>query len=271
MFNTALFQKTLRDSAGLVAAASVGTFLFAILFSWAMQNMGEELLDFLSRFQFLQKIMEVTFGIETDGEVSLGILLAVCFTHAVVLMLSGSVVVATSSRIAAGEVERGTADLLLTLPIPRSTILVSTTLAWGLAGIAVAICPLLGIGLATLLFDLADVRLNAYWPAVANLAALLLAMGGATTLAANLTFRRGLAIGWVVGVAVVSMAIHLVEPFLESLSAIRFLGLLNYLRPVDIVRSGEWPWSDISILLGIGAVAWLVGGALFLKRDIPTG
>ena len=119
MINHAIFWKTFRDSASLLIAAAVGVILFTMLFVWSMLDMGTELMRFVSQFEFLKKIFEVGFGINVSGEVSLRILFAVCFTHGVILTLSFAVIIANATRVIVGEVERGTADLLLTLPVNR--------------------------------------------------------------------------------------------------------------------------------------------------------
>ena len=130
---------------------------------------------------------------------------------------------------------------------------------------------MLGIGFASWWWDLPGVDWNAYWPAAGNLAAFLWGLGGLTTLAANLTFRRGLAIACVIAIVVLAMTLAIVEPFVSSLKPFRFLSLMNYLKPVDVVREGAWPWADIMVLILIGVTAWLAGWILLLRRDVPTG
>ncbi len=271
MINPAIFWKTTRDSASLLAATSLGMIGFVVLFVWAMLDMGEELMNFLSKFGFLKKMFEFSFGIDVSKEVSITVLLAVCFTHGVVLMLSWAVVIATTSRVTAGEIERGTADLLLTLPVKRSEVYVSTTLFWVLASLVLAACPLVGLWIGLHLMETKEVILISRFvkPAV-NFFCLLLSIGGISSLVASCINRRGLAIATVVGLLLLSVVLNFVEPFISSFEKIRFLGLLNYFRPVDVVRLGAWPVTEMTVLLGLGIVCWAVGLVVFDRKDIPT-
>lgn len=271
MLNLAIFRKTLRDSSVLIVVSSIGIIAFVVLFVWAMLNMGDDLMEFLSRFAFLRRMMEVAFSIRVSGEMSVNTLFAVCFAHAMVMILSWSVVIATSSRTTVGEIERGTADLLLTLPVSRACVYVSSSLVWILATGLLAFCPVIGVWIGTSIFEIDEpVDISRYIAPAFNLMALLLAVGGVSSMVSCLFSRRGPAIATIVGMGLSSMVLNLLEPFIEQIQHIRFLGLLNYMRPVDIVRTGEWPVTHIAILASLGLICWAIGLVLFCRKDIQT-
>ena len=271
MINQAIFWKTTRDSASLIVASSLGITGFVVLFVWAMVDMGQELMAFLSQLGFLKRIFEFSFGIDVSGEVSITILLAVCFTHALVLMLSWATVIATTTRVTAGEIERGTADLLLTLPVRRSEVYLSTTLVWLLASLLLALCPLAGLWIGLQIIETEEVVLTSRFVKPAfNFFFLLIAIGGISSLISSCIDRRGLAVATVVGVLVVSVVLNFVEPFIPLIQRIRFLGLLNYFRPVDVVRLGQWPVMEMAVLLALGIACWTIGLIVFCRKDIPT-
>lgn len=271
MINSAIFFKTARDSASLLVAATIGIALFVVLFVWAMLDMGEQLMAFLSQFEFLRKIFELGFGIDISGEVSIAILLAVCFTHGVVLMLSWAFVIATTTRVTAGEIERGTADLLLTLPVSRREVYMSTSLVWAISGVLLAVSPLSGLAIGLSVFETEEpVAVSQYVKPAFNFYFLLLAVGGISSLVSSCLDRRGLAVATVVGIVLSSVVLNFIEPFVSSIESIRFLGLLNYFRPVDSVRLNEWPVANMLVLACLGFVSWLGGMAVFCRRDIPT-
>ncbi len=271
MINGAIFWKTVRDSAVMLVACAVGLIAFVVLFTWAMLNMGAQVLKFIAEMPWLSKLFEVAFGINVTGEVSLTILFAICFTHAVVFMLSWSFVIATTTRVTVGEIERGTADLLLTLPVRRSEVYASTTLPWMLAIVMLAFCPLVGVWIGTLIFETDEVvEVGRYAKPAWNAVFLMWAIGGISSLASSLIDRRGPAIGTVVAVVLVSAVLSFIEPFIEVVKRIRFISLLNYFRPVDVVRENQWPVVEMTVLFGIGLVGWLVGLMIFCRKDIPT-
>jgi hypothetical protein len=269
--NWAIVRKTARDSALALVLASFGTVAFVVLFVWAMQRMGDELLDFLSRFGFLRRMFEASLGIRVDGEVSPAVLYAVSLTHLVVLAAGWGTIISIVSRVTAGEQEQGTADLLYTLPVRRSAVFFSTTLVWVFAAAVLALCPLVGILAGLRLFPPTEaVSIARYVPAAINLFALHLAVGGMTSLAGVLAGRRSLAIGVVVAVALASATLNFVEPFLPVIGRINLLGLLHWFRPVDVVRLGSWPVASILALSMAGLGLWLAALVNHARKDFPS-
>ncbi|MEM7455020.1 MAG: ABC transporter permease subunit [Planctomycetota bacterium] len=269
--NAAVFRKTFGDSLSTLGLCAGGMVLFVILFVWAMLNMGTELLEFVARFTFIKQIFEMGFGISVEGEVSINMLFAICFTHGVVFALTWTVLIAAATRVTAGEVERGTADMLLTLPISRPSIYTSTSLVWMIASLVLAICPVIGIGIATQIFEMEEeVRISRYFAPAVNLFCLNLAVGSIAACFGSFSNRRGPAVGVAVAVVITSIVLNFLEPFIEFISTIKFLSLLNYFRPTDIVRTGEWPIDSMLVLLGLAAVTWTAGLVAFSRKDIPT-
>lgn len=271
MINYGIFRKTLADSMPTVVLSFFGLIGFVILFVWAMLNMGQELMEFVSRLGFVKKIMEMSLGLKLEGEVSINILFAVCFTHGVVLMTVWGVVIATVTRVTVGEVERGTADLLLSLPVSRGQVFLSTTAVWlAIAGL-LSLCPLIGIWLAVQIFQPDEViRMTRYVAPTCNFFCLNLAIAGMSSLVGSIYDRRGLAVGTIVAIALVSVVLNFLEPFIEALDAIMFLSFLNYFRPVDVVREGVFPWTQCLYLLLFAVACWIAGLFIFCQKDIPT-
>ena len=271
MFNAAIFSKTLKDSAVTLALASFGMIAFVILIVYSMLNMGTEFLEIISKIGFVKRIFEVTLGIKVDGEVSINILFAVSFTHGMILMLSWGTLIATTTRVTVGEFERGTADLLLSLPVTRSAVYISTTAAWLVCAIVLTLCPFIGVAIGSQIFVTEEhVDLTRYIAPTANFFAINFAIASVACMFSCWMNRRTHSVGIIVGVAFVSVVLNFIDPFIESFQAIRYFGLLNYFRPVDIVRTGEWPIGSIVILLALGTICWLIGLIVYCRKDVPT-
>ena len=56
----------------------------------------------------------------------------------------------------------------------------------------------------------------------------------------------------------------------EIASKFSFLGLLQYDRPLFILRNGAWPLRDLTILLCLAAVLWTTAAIVFARRDLST-
>ena len=270
MFNFAIFAKTLRDSSLTLILACCGVVAFVILVVFSMLNMGAEVLEFVSKVGFIRKIFEATLGISVEGEVSINTLFSVSFTHGMVLMLAWGTLIAIATRVTAGEMERGTADLLLTLPVTRTEVFISTTIAWLVAALFLSACPIVGVAIGIQIFETDEVvELSRYVAPTINFLAINLAIASVSMMVGSFMNRRAQAVGTIVGVAFVSVVLNFIEPFVPTTS-IRYLGLLCYFRPVDIVRTGEFPWASIGVLLVVASVSWTIGLSVFRSKDIPT-
>lgn len=268
----AIFSRSLRDSATLLVLASAGSIVFVVLFTWAMQNLGPELLEFLSKFDFLKRIFEVSLGVKMSGEISSNIMYAVSFTHLVVLISGWGPIIAMVTSATTGEEERGTADLLLSLPVQRWTVYFSTSLVWVFSAAVLAACPLAGVAIGSAMFPFKEeIRLPAFVPVSINLFALHLAIGGVTSMISCCSSRRGQVIAVVVALTLVSVTMNFVEPFIPVIERFNFLGLLHYYRPVDVVRNSSWPIAQIMVLAGFGLMSWLAGMFVYCRKDVPVG
>ena len=271
LVNWGIVEKTIRDSLLMVGIACIGLIAFVILFTWAMLNMGQEVLEFVGKFPFLRKIFEMSLGIKVEGEFSLNIMFSVCFTHGVVLSTTWGVLITIVTRVTVGEVDRGTADLLLTLPVSRFQVIFSTTLVWFVVAVILSLCPILGIAIATWIFQPEEVvevsRFVA--PAVNFLCVNLVIASLSMALGCTLN-QRSSAVGVIVAVALISVVLQFLEPFLEFIKVVRFLGLLSYFQPVDVVRTGTWPLANMGYLCCIALTCWIGGLIVYQRKDIPT-
>jgi hypothetical protein len=50
----------------------------------------------------------------------------------------------------------------------------------------------------------------------------------------------------------------------------RFMSILDYYKPLAILRTGEWQWRDMGILGGTALTLWIVTGVIFSRRDVTT-
>lgn len=269
--NWAVVRRTGLDTIPVFFACLVGTVGFVILFSWAMVNMGQQVLEFANQIPFIRRMLEMSLGVQTSGEFSIQILFAVCLTHLVVLSLGWGLVIATVTRVTVGEIERGTADLIFTLPLSRTKIFASQSIVWLLAAALIGLAPGLGIWLGAWMFAKpGEVEFLRFVPALANLICVHWWVGSFACLVSVSLNRRAHAVGIVIGVLLLSATLNFVEPFLEPIRPMRFASLLNYFRPVDVVRHGIWPTSQLICLLASSLGCWLIAWRILLRRDLPV-
>lgn len=268
--NVSLLNKTFRDSAALGVMGLVAIVGFELLWVVAMGNVAPKLLDLWQRLDFLKPILKVLFSIDV-AEVTVSGLLSFGLVHPLVLVITWGLIITICTRVTVGEIDRGTADLVLSLPISRLTVVATTSLVWIAFAAGFCGCALLGMMIGEHCVKLPQ-PIDYYRMTIvaANLFTLYLAVGGTTLLVSSLLSRRGPAIAIVIGILLISFLINLLEALIPAVGEIKFLGFLYYYRPVEIARDGTWPLWAMSVLLAIGVVTWVTGAMVFTRRDIPA-
>lgn len=194
-----------------------------------------------------------------------GFLNAEMFSMMVPLVL---IAVATTSAAAAtaGEEERGTADLLLSMPISRARVMLAKVLAGLVALTAVAGATFLTLLVGAPLVDL-DVSADHLGSAVIMAMLLALVFGAVTLTLAAVTGRRTVALGAGVGLALSAFLLNALAP------------MASWLEPWQKASPFRWALGDDPLVNGLDVpmaalmvtvVAVLVGVALlaYERKDI---
>lgn len=169
----------------------------------------------------------------------------------------------------AKEVELGTADLLLSLPLTRARLLLSKFGAI-LSAMAVILLGALA-GLVAGMQLIADrTSVGGMALALAHAAPLLLAVAGYSLLFSCLFLvpRRALAIS---GIVTVSMYIlNFMSPSLGSYQWVKRLSIFHYYRPHEIISKEVFEWGSTAVLLGLTLACLVAALLVFRRRDIST-
>jgi ABC-2 type transport system permease protein len=261
----------MRDNAALLAAVCAAILVFEPLLVYSIGQFARDVLPLWSKFPFIKTMISALVGADITVDVTSTSLVTLGLAHPFLFAVTWGFLIATGTRAITGEIDRGTADLLLTLPVSRGGVWMSATAAL-LAGLGViGMLPWLGIAMGARLFPMADaVEPRLLWVAVVNFMALLAAILGITLLASACTSRRGVAVAIAIAVVLASFLLNFVVALAPPLEGLAPLGLLHYYRPLEAVRRGELATRDVMVLCGIAAVTWSVGLWRFARRDIPA-
>lgn len=255
------------------ATAICGLVLLAVegLISYVMPTFAQQISISLGQLEFVRHLVQAMLGTELAEQFGPAVAVAIPWTHPVVLALSWAHAVICATRVPAGEIDGGTADILLALPVSRWTIVLSETVALLAAGCAVLALLVAGNLLGTgLVADYPPVDPWRRAAVAANLYGLYLSVGAVAWLASALSSRRSHAITVVFLFLVVSFLLNYLTPFWQPAKTVSFLSLLTYHRPLPILRDGVWPWHDLAALFGFAAALWLLAGTIFARRDVCT-
>lgn len=239
--------------------------------AFVLTKFGAQMSQDWLQLDFARGIMQAMLGTEIADRIGPQMYQSMAWVHPVVLALVWAHALGCCTRVPAGEVDRGTADVLLGLPVSRWDVFLSETLVWLICGAVVFAAALAGNLLGGLpLPPAARPQLARLLLVLLNLFCLYGAVGGLAWLVSSLSNRRGRAMTTVFLILLALFLLNYLAPFWPPLERFEFLGPLHYFRPVNVLTSGAAPWRDLSVLAGAGVALWLAGGVIFARRDLCT-
>ena len=268
--NTGLLRKTLTETWALTAGIGVGLFLVGALIAYALPEYQAELVGSILRISFLRSLVGALLGVEVTEAIADELVDVLPWIHPLVLTLYWVHGITFLTRFPAGEVDRGTADVFLALPVSRNQILRAELVVCSASLVVLVAANWLGTAIGALAAGRPLPEFGRLLPVCANLYALLLAVGGATTLISCVSSRRGRAVGAAVTVVLGSFLLNFVAQFFAPLAKLGKLSLLTYYRPVESLPSGTWPLGHITVLLACACIGVAGGAAVIARRGIQT-
>jgi len=230
-------------------------------------------------------------------------MLCVGYLHPFLLTVCSIWAVGRASSAIAGEIDRGTMELLLAQPIARSKI-VAAHLMVDLTVIPIIVLALwLGTATGVTLLspfqpDLAtledlglkpadvapqSVSARMMLPGVLNTAGLLFALSGLTIFLSSMGRSRWRVIGMSIVIVLVMFVVNVLGQLWDGIAFLRPFSVFFYYQPQKIVLRDNWSadfraaWGDglpevnvVLVLLAVGAVGYLMAWRSFARRDIPA-
>lgn len=269
--SAAIFRKSLRDIALVAGLVSLAAMLFEILFVFAIGQLAGELAGFLARVQVVRRLIGALLGADLLADLTPTALVTIGLAHPLLYALTWTLLLTLCTRVPAGEIDRGTADLLLALPVSRTSVYLSVSVVALLCAAAMSLVPLLGIAIGERIQPLDQpVAFANLWIVAANLFLLNVAVAAGTLLSSAVTSRRGVSIAVPLAGLLASFLLSFLAQFWPPARSVSFLGVLDYYKPLPIVRSGDWPAASLAVLAGLSAAFWSAGLIWFHRRDIPA-
>jgi ABC-2 type transport system permease protein len=303
-----LVRKLLRDVRPALVAVCVILFCFAALWVKITQRVTSEIapvFNSVAMFVGDKKLFEgVLFkGPAKVSQAALGWgelnferptdFLAMSLLHPIVLVLAVVWSVGRAAGAVAGEIDRGTMELLLSQPIPRNRLIVAHLIVDGLAIPLICLSMFAGMqfGLAvagdfvpdySALKNLQkpggapinipipenpaplEVKAMGQLPALANTAALMFALSGFTVALSAMGRSRWKVTGLAVLVVVVMFVANTVGQLWEPVAVVRPLTAFFYYQPQKIMLDGNWfndlgqGWNGGKPLLAVPTVGVLI-------------
>lgn len=269
--NRGLLVRALRESwpATLVLALVLAVVEAALAF--VLPRFGSQLPAQWLHMGMIRGLLQAMLGTRIADQLGPEMFHSIAWVDPLPLALMWAHAMISCTRVPAGEVDRGTVDVILGLPVSRWELFVCETLVWLGCAAVLLLAALAGNLLGSLGLPLDErPHFGKLLMVLLNVFCLYFTVGGLAWLASSLSERRGRALTTVFLIILALFLLNYLAEFWKPLERIVFLSPLHYHRPVEILVAGIWPWHDLLVLLGAGAVMWVAAGIIFSRRDLAT-
>jgi ABC-2 type transport system permease protein len=291
-----LVAKLLRDvRTGLILVALL---LAAFQVLWArvtqrISDSGQILDSFRARglsieiiratlFQGPGQIVQAIMGgerIRIDHAVDM---ISISYVHPLTVFILCTWAIGRASGAIAGEIDRGTMELLLAQPIRRSqvvlahfcvdwlTIPVLCLSMWAGTWLGAFLVGFIGNPNETLAVDP-----WMFGPGLVNVALLVFAVSGLTMWTSAAGRFRWRVLGVAVVVALLQFLVNLIGQLWEPAAPLRPCTVFYYYQPQPIILESDWyqqadVWLRLGVLAAVGTVGYVMSLWTFYRRDLPA-
>ncbi len=261
-----VFRQALRDSRRGIIGWSLGMalfFAFMLLFYPLIMQKMEAFAAFMEN-----PLVVALLGGETDFATPEGYVGVYVLTYMPLVLAFYLVVLALG--ITAGEEERGTADILLSAPVPRWRVIVEKYLALVVITIIVMVATYLGVLLGMAVTPELQISLSRLAEAFIAQLPLNLLIAAVALLFSTITRSRGTAGALVGTVVVVSYFLNtLVAMGDQSIQWMRKFSMFSYVGTTSVLKNGI-VWGDFVVLTVATLVLFGLALWFFQRRDLAV-
>jgi ABC-2 type transport system permease protein len=274
LFNFGLVQRAVREVFFITLTYGAILASFSAMLAYVLPRVQERFMRRNFIPPALAEFRNAMFGFDGKGSSVSDIAFSLAWSHPIIIALLAAHAITICTRILAAEVERGTVDVLLALPVSRWRLFMSETAAWLLMALVV-----LGAIFGGSYFGAQFIKQEHHpnWGrlliVLVNLGLVYAFISLCAMLAAVLTDRRVRAVMVVLIITVFSVLInflYLLDSTLEFTKNLRFLSVLEYYRPITTLMTGDWPLKNMGILASGCAALWIATGIVISRRDVTT-
>ncbi len=289
-----LVVKLLRDIR--VALCVVMTLLFAFQMLWAKVThriVGEVLVQLSALglpiatlreiiFRESGKIIQALMGGEMISLERAQDMMSIVYVHPLTQTILCIWAVGRAAGALAGELDRGTLELLLAQPIRRGQLILAHLAVDALVIPLLASAMWLGTFVGVQSFGMSDPEARAMYvdvlrfvPALAIVMALVFAVSGVTMAVSAFGRLRGKVLGLAVLITLLQFLVNVIGQLWSPMEPLRPFTVFYYYQPQPmILRDGGAmlveTWTRIGTLLAVGAVGYAVAAWQFCRRDLPA-
>jgi ABC-2 type transport system permease protein len=196
-------------------------------------------------------------------------LISIGYQEPFVLLLYMLFAVGVPTALLAGEVQRGTMELILSRQTTKTQVYICAGLITVVGMYALVVVMFMGTVVSTNLYEFEQqVPLYNFFKLAINGGILASAVGGIALLAAA-CFRRGMAVSLTVAFLVVNYFIMIITQWWPRMKWLDPVTIFNYVDGAKIFMEPRWPVGDMCVLISLLVISTIAGGIIWSCRDLP--
>ncbi len=276
-FNRALWYKAIFECRGMLASCVALMFVFHWIFVWitSMVKLGA-MADFV---RSLPEGMQNLSGVPVQDLATVAGRIGLAYVDPVVLFTAAVWSISRGSDAVSGEIDRGTMEMLIAQPIDRLALLFTKSAVMiGGAALIAAAC-VLGTWCGLIFVELEEPTfIGPFFPAAINFFCFAVFLAGISTAVSACDQYRWRTIGLVGGFFTLSLILNVMARMVPKLNWLEYFTFFGAYEPQGMIagmlRNSTDAWMLCLrynvVLLGLGAIAFVVAGVVFHRRDIPA-
>ena len=243
-------------------------FLFQIAICGVVHD-NERVKALLQYMEMLPDFIKAFMGGEVLEVGNLAGLIAIGYQDPFVLLLYMLYAVGVPTALLAGEVQRGTMELILSRQTTKTHIYICAGFITVAGMYALVLVMFAGTVVATMLYDFYQEVPLYFFFKIAIVGGMLASAVGGIALLAAACFRRGLAVSITVGYLVVNYFVSIIADWWPRMKFLEPATIFNYVDGPAMFDKPGWPIGDMCVLLSLLAVSTILGGIIWSRRDLP--
>ncbi len=243
-------------------------FLFQVAICGIVHD-NESVKTFVQFLDMLPSFIKTALGGEALKVGNVSGLIAIGYNHPLVLTLYMLFAVGVPTGLLAGEVQKGTMELILSRQVTKIHSYICAGLITVTGMFALVLVMFGGTVFATNVYDFGQaIPLYSFFKAAINGGILASAVGGIALLAAA-CFQRNTAVWLTVAYLVANYFVSIIAEWWPRMKWLKPTTIFYYVDGGKIFTEPTWPISDMCVLLSILVISTVLGGVIWSRRDLP--
>jgi ABC-2 type transport system permease protein len=243
-------------------------FLFQIAICGIVHD-NESVKAFVQFIDMLPSFIKTALGGEALQVGNVSGLITIGYHHPFVLCLYMLFAVGVPTGLLAGEVQKGTMELILSRQATKNHVYICASFITITGMFALVFVMFGGTVFATNVYEFSqEVPLYSFFKTAINGGILASAVGGIALLAAA-CFQRGIAVWLTVAYLVANYFVSIIAEWWPLMKWLKPTTIFYYVDGAKIFTESTWPISDMCVLLSILIISTVLGGVIWSRRDLP--